>query len=159
MKQIKAFTILELIIALLLSSIILAISYYTYFLLNNQLVTQQKKNGIINEFQLFENVFQNDFSNAAFIKDTMKTNSLIFFKTDNEFIKYEFNENNIVRSFDSNNDTFRLKGKIDKLYLKDDSLPVINKILFIGLLEKEKITTIFTKYYSASQLMKASSNE
>lgn len=159
MKKIQSFTVLELIISLLISSIVISVSYYVYFLFSTQLLKQQQKNAAITELHMFQKIFQTDFDNASTITDSMD-NSIIILSFDNKAgIKYYFDNGNIIRGFSVKNDTFNFSGKVDKLTLLDDSVPLIQKIELEVIVEKEKIDLLFSKQYSSRQITETLANE
>jgi competence protein ComGF len=153
MKKIKAFTVIELIIGLLISSIVISVSYYVYFLFFTQLIKQQNKNNVVNEFQLFKKVFNNDFKNALSVKDTLDKNMLLINFAKQENIVYLFDQKDIIRSLNEKNDTFNFSGRIDNIQLLDDTMPLITQIQIETIIQKEKINSVFSKLYSAQQIM------
>src|SRR4051812_29459014 len=115
MKKIKSFTVIELIVGLLISSIVISLSYYAYFLFSTQVVKQQNRNNGASTFQLFKKTFQNDFTRAAQIKDTMDRTGINFEIEQSASIKYLFQKDLIIRTVAERSDTFNMPGKINKL--------------------------------------------
>lgn len=158
MKKIKSFTLLELMISLLISGIVISISYYVYFLFSAQFVNQQKRSNTVIEFQLFQKAFQNDMANALFVSDSLEK-TMVMFNSDSANIYYFFAKDIFVRSRNEKNDTFSFPGRITNLKYLNDSIFVITEIEVETILEKVKINSVFSKRYSAHQIMQTLANE
>ena len=70
MKKLRAFTIIELVITLLISSIVISIIYYAYFLVNRQVGKYKDKKQSISSYFLFHKALQSDIDRADAIFDS-----------------------------------------------------------------------------------------
>lgn len=64
MKSIKAFTMLEALISLILTGIIIALSYSLFTLVNKQMALFEKENTAVIEYNLFNSTLANDINNS-----------------------------------------------------------------------------------------------
>lgn len=134
-RKYKAFTIAELVVAMLLTSLVISLAYYSFFLFRGQFMQLEKKVSSNNELRMFQKAMQHDIDRANAIRDSAGSYLLM------DTITYSFNSM-IVRE----NDTFDLR------VIKMD-------VGYTGKLVSNIIITLpghvlyFNKLYSAQQLM------
>src|ERR1043166_1165960 len=106
MKKIKAFTLVELLIGMILSSLIIGFSMQIF--LNNQRMFESYRSGKINVMKAInlQSLLQIDAFEARTI--TFKENMLSFIKTKDQ-ISYQFDEQEIIRKGTEVSDTFLLQ--------------------------------------------------
>ena len=152
LKKISSFTIIELIITMMISSIIITFGYYSYFLLNNQFNKYHTNSTNINEYYLLSTTLQRDFDRANLIKDTIDNKHLIL-KSDSTVIYYLIVDSTIMRGLNGNIDTFRIRGDIADVQYVNDSLNLIKEITFNATLNNQLLPFSITKKYSSKELM------
>lgn len=108
MKQkLKAFTLMELLIGMIVSSIVIAIGYSTYAIIYKQFSSYKLvKNQVVECMQL-NTVLQNDIQGAEFVffnEDQLKLDS------GDKMISYHFMDSLIVRDANEQADTFKLRN-------------------------------------------------
>lgn len=154
MQKIKAFTLMELLIGMIVGCIIIALGYSTYTIMFNQYSSYKTiKNKVVEIMQL-NNVINTDVIAADFI--TYSDNKLTLNKSDT-LLEYYFNDSYIIRTNNIFADTFQLKTinvlvtSVDSTGLNvTDMLTNFNfDMLVLG--DTEHFT--FTKNYSAETLM------
>ncbi len=112
--KIKAFTLSEMLVVLVISSIVISIAFLTLSMVQKQIGTIRKNMANKQEIQFFERILWNDFNSYA-ITYFEKEDKLLF-KNPIEALEYEFNEEYILRKQDSflvkiNEKQFFLDGK------------------------------------------------
>ena len=105
-KKIKAFTILEIVIALAIMSIIVAITYSIYTMLSGNLIGFSKNTEATNSYNELDTRLQYDFFNAKAFE--YKNESLLLTGS-NDSVIYIFNENQFIRKSRQRLDTFNIK--------------------------------------------------
>ena len=132
MKTTKAFTMLEALISLILTGIIIALTYSLYTLINKQMTVFEKENTEIINYHLFNTTFLSDInsSNAFnFNDDALVLNR--YLKSD---VIYNFNSGSITRRVEGMNiDTFKINmlkktASTDEV-LQSPHLDVVFKLL------------------------------
>lgn len=128
MNRIKSFTIAEIIVAMLLTSILILITYKVYnnvqvYVLNT-INDKQKKSEL-----LFRTVLMNDFNKASMV---MSTDSGFVCKKDSMQVSYLFLDSLIIRRGLAD-DTFKFTIKERELW--DDTLLIFNNNEVVNKLE------------------------
>ena len=85
-KNIPAFTILEMMIVLAISSIIISMVYFTYTMLTKQLYIFSNENIEINNYTTINKQIKNDFFNCVAVKSTK--NELVLTMREGNTIQY-----------------------------------------------------------------------
>jgi len=153
MKKVKAFTIIELTVSLLISSIVIGITYYAFLFFTKQYHSYQRKSDTFSEYRLFKKAFQHDLENANFVTDSVP--NTILMRGGGHEIVYAWDSNNIKRQKGEITDSFRLKkNKVAVNYI-NDTLPLAKQIIVRFAFNKTFFETMFTKQYSAGELMEA----
>lgn len=154
--KVKSFTIIELMISLLISSIVVSLSYYTFILTTQQLSHYKIKSELLNRFLLLDKTLQNDFNNSVDIKDSAGSYLLLSSdSSDSLLVKYIFKNDFIVRNIDLVNDTFFLKSNLSKIDYVSDSLQIVKTLLLKIELKESIVTPIFIKNYTSAELINA----
>jgi type II secretory pathway pseudopilin PulG len=157
-KKLASFTIIELVITMIITTIVISICYYTYLILDQQFTKYRKRSEAVNEYYLFSYALQRDAERSDGIKTTID-NSDILFSNDDTLIVYSFQSNFVTRDINGKQDTFKIKAIIDSLPMVSDSLRLINSIFIQTEQGADHIHFFIKKYYSAQQLMKAERNQ
>lgn len=105
-RNLKAFTILEALISLILISIIIALSYSLINLMGKQLTLFEKENAQVLEYNLFNTTLKNDIENSNDFEVDKEQLHLMSYN-DNE-ITYIINGSDVWREQQNNVDTFKI---------------------------------------------------
>jgi prepilin-type N-terminal cleavage/methylation domain-containing protein len=152
MKKLPAFTLLELLIGMIISSIVIGFGYAAYSLIYKQYLGYKKVKEKIVEITQFDHVLTTDITAAETI--SFNDNTLSLYGKDSKTLQYHFQDVLILRTENETTDTF----KIAPVHLKTDFfLP--GKTIFVTqfsfdaetLEEREHFS--FTKSYSSETLM------
>lgn len=157
MKKIKAFTLLELLIGMIISSIVISLGYMTYFIVYKQYVNYKETRETISHIMQMKTVLTDDFSTAHTIisplKDQLKLNN----EKGIAAVEYDFSARYITRKEGAEIDTFHLiSSEYVPLYVdptKNEYLPLITGFSFDAMVLGEKEHFVFTKQYAADVMI------
>ena len=154
MNRIRAYTIMEVTIAMLLSAICITICYTAYSVIENYYREFQRKNELADNILSLKHVIEKDFLISKYV---IKTDSGMLIGKDSTVVEYSFNKNYILRSFsDQHTDTFKLTPSNQiflfgrKLIEQRDTIDQLE--LNIALTEDTAVKLRFDKRYSAQDL-------
>ena len=99
MKLIKAFTMLEALISLILTGIIIALSYSLFTLVNQQMALFEKENTAIIDYNLFHATLANDIHQSNDFE--YEDGELILNNYFKPPIRYNFNNKTVSRTVDN----------------------------------------------------------
>ena len=156
MNRIRAYTLMEVTIAMLLSAICITICYTAYSVVENYYREFQRKNELTDNILSLKHVIEKDFLISKYV---MKTDSGMLIGKDSALIEYSFNKNYILRSFSNHHtDTFKLTA-LDPLFLFErksvEQRDTIDQLeLGIELTEDAAVKLRFDKRYSAQDLFR-----
>jgi prepilin-type N-terminal cleavage/methylation domain-containing protein len=158
MKKIKAFTLMELIIGMIIGSIVVGFCYTGYRMILKQYLDFKKTKTEIGETMQFNTALRNDFVNAQTI--SYNENHLVMLN-DSSKIEYEFAETFILRDVKDVSDTFHLKPKeIQPVFLSEiNENLIIQGFSFNAEILGEKEIFQYQKNYSADFLMQLSKKQ
>ena len=147
--KLKSFTLIELIITLLLSSIVLMIALFGFKLINVYTQSIKRNSEIITKVTLLRNKLNEDFFRAQQIQ--FDNNELIVFK-DKDIAKYQFSDSLIVLKQAQLIDTLNITTcNIKASTIKDKEL--INFFEFTVLNKKDSLYLCFNKKYDNNILI------
>ncbi len=114
-KQLKAFTLLELLVGMILSGIVLTATFTAYRITTKQYETYREKSKSITEISFFVSQLQVDFSNATTI--TQHSENTIHLQSDKRKLEYIFSAKHVLRNDFQQIDTFHVAVQgIESLY-------------------------------------------
>jgi len=157
-KKIRAFTIMEVTIAMLLSAIVISITYAVFTIVTHSYHSYQRKHEDMAAVLRLDELLQKDFEHAEIItKDT----DGIAFKNGALQTKYRFYKDFVLRT-GAITDT--LKVKTDSINTSFESITVntigttkeenrIDEFTMLVTLHKEKIPYYYHKIYSSVNLI------
>ncbi|MFH0896226.1 MAG: prepilin-type N-terminal cleavage/methylation domain-containing protein [Bacteroidota bacterium] len=114
MKRIKAFTIIEVLIAMLLSSVVVICAYLAYLALVQQFQGSQKNLTHFYDVSTVSHLIEKDLFDSELAIGSASTLKLQY--QQNDSIMYLFNENEIVRQKAGTDDTFHFAVKKIEFY-------------------------------------------
>lgn len=151
--KLNGFTLLEVIIAMIISAIIIIISYQSMFIVQKEWSLCTKSQNELTEMMLLKKALGQDIEHASYILKTNKQKLL--FVTPSDTIHYSFS-NKIIRSINDVSDTFHilLSGYeiIPLMCIKDNK--VVKSINLDIKYPIEIKNVCFNKYYTCADLMK-----
>jgi hypothetical protein len=156
MKKLRAFTLLELLFVMILTTLIIGIGYLTFNISTKQLHSYRKNSKKISEIFLVTMLLNKDFTEA---KSVLKVNdSLILTGDVNILLQYLFTEEYIVRNANLVSDTFYYKtqNRSEKFLDKpaDVNYGLVDEIYFEIKTDDEHAEIFHAmKAYSAEALM------
>jgi hypothetical protein len=151
-KQLKAVTVIELAIALLISAIVIGIAYNSMDVFERLYHRFQANNDRNYQLVVFNKIMKSDLDKADVI---YKSGSGILLKiNDEDWIKYEWYSDFVLRNkVQSGLDTFYLQSSVIQLYFNGQEQNIDNQVIDqidIEITRKEEIlNAIFAKKYGA----------
>lgn len=107
MKKVKAFTLMELLIGMIISTIVIGFCYMSYSLIYKQFMTYKAIKIELVEAMELNSVLNNDMGNSELI--LFDNNELTLVNEGKDALKYTFNETAVLRTAAAVVDTFKLK--------------------------------------------------
>lgn len=154
MKQLKAFTLIEMLVVLVLSALVFGIasSAWLYFeQLSNKINDNQS---YLFGYNKFDYLIKNDINSAKTISGTEAS---LFFEKSEQEIYYQFLDTTIIRIQGEFSDTINIHYK-KRYYFAGYSNDLIQKIDFIFELYDNSISKSYTKWYDNKTLLEHSDN-
>ncbi|WP_426672081.1 PulJ/GspJ family protein [Mucilaginibacter sp. McL0603] len=157
-NKVKAFTVMELVITMLVAAILMGFIYTAFQIINNSYRAFHQKNEGIATLERLDELLKKDFGKAEFIE---KTSDGIILKRKTDTVRYTFSPGYILR-ISSIVDTLKLKNAdVSTLF---GQLPVdgqglseednrIDELDVSLLIENEKVTYQYHKEYSSANLI------
>ncbi|MCW8311106.1 type II secretion system GspH family protein [Sphingobacterium sp. InxBP1] len=153
-RKLKAFTLLELTIAMLISAISIGMAFYMFQYFQQLFLAQQKQRQERFSYSLLKHLLQQDIDRAVWLKSDV--NGLICVSGKGR-ISYEFDAQYIVRhQYDSHQDTFQIAtidfdttARLENLPMDDLTDHLSLRIKF----EDNEHRFEYNKTYSAQQLI------
>ena len=156
--KIRAFTILEVVISMLITAIVIAITYTSYSIISKSYGAFNDKNKMMADYALLDHLLRRDVAQAAFIQ---KDAEGIALTTSNKNVKYTFSNDYIIRQ-SIRTDTFKFISQNVQLYFEHKPLLTlsdtleqnrVDEISFDLLYRNEKIPYHYQKAYSSENLI------
>lgn len=155
MQKVRAFTLLELLVGMIISSIVIGFCYMSY-----SIIYKQYLNYKILRKEIVETIQLNSILNTGFVNaETVEFNSnrLVFNSQNGSQLQYDFTNNFIIRKDREVIDTFKLAATnvIAKDYMESEqsAMAIINDFAFDAKIAGETVHFHFTKNYSAEILV------
>ena len=156
--KVKAFTVMEITVAMLLAAIVIGITYAAYSIISQSYIAYHNKNEDMANLVRLDELLKKDFSHADTIS---KTESGIICKIDTVSISYEYQPDYVV-SHSAIIDTFKLKTtEINTLFENQPIIEINNtteqnrldELDITVLFRNEKIPYYYHKQYSSTNLV------
>jgi len=152
----RAYTLIEVVVTLLLSTIIIGIAISGYFMINNQFKLFDTMTNESIDVLRFHNFLKSDFINTAVLEIEKNQLDCVINGTK---IKYTFNENSIVRTQlleSPKTDSLSLPSLqlIASFQEEQKDFGIIDKVILKCDLYGQKQEFIYSKNYSATELIK-----
>ena len=155
MQKLKTFTLIELIVAMLISSLVITISYYSYSIISRQFIYFRNINEYTIEITRLNTVLKTDFAESKYC--SQQANGLSFVFEDNRKVSYEFYPEHIIRYMPGLTDTFHIQpANLNKLFFNEPSnnpKGLIDELSFESQQDKEIKYFHYRKDYGADVLI------
>jgi prepilin-type N-terminal cleavage/methylation domain-containing protein len=162
-RRVKAFTIMEVTVTMMIASILMGITYTTYSIISKSYLSFNRKNSDMAALEQLDKLLKRDFERAEIIQ---KETGGITIKNAEHTVTYEFNPDFIVRTAGIV-DTFKIKT--EEITTSFEGLPVNevgsseeqNRLDELGinlLYQNEKIPYYYHKQYSSVNLIQRNPN-
>lgn len=154
-KKIHAFTLIEVVIAMLIAVIAITITYTAYQIINGTYQGYIKKQHNLSAYTVADKLLKRDF---LLSRHLTKNGSQLQIESDAGIINYEFKEDFITReSLPLQVDTFFVPVKavtfsFEKMPAEDGT--AVDEISIEAVLEGQHISLVYKKIYSAQDLFK-----
>ena len=154
-KKIRAFTLVELLVVMVISGIVIAITYQIYFIANKQFMQYKKGNEKVTQEVILRGLLNNDFFQSESV--IRKSENNIEMQLADEKINYEWRDEFIIRVTNASRDTFFLPVSLVELKFRNSSQDIsaglIDALKIISENGDEEKYFCFFKEYSADVLM------
>jgi prepilin-type N-terminal cleavage/methylation domain-containing protein len=151
-KKLPAFTLMELLIGMIISSIVISFGYGAYSLVYKQYLSYKKiKNEIVEVTQL-NTILYTDLVKAELV--SFNENELAIDRKNNSPLLYDFNNSIVLRKDVGVIDTFKIEPAIiTASFVFADQKALVNAFSFEAKVWGETEHFVFEKKYSAETLM------
>ena len=155
MRKLKAFTLTELLVGMIISAIVIAFGYEAYAMIYKQYLSfKGVKKELVNTVQL-NSTMNTDFINATVVH--FHDNKLMLDYEARKSIQYEFEDSLVLRTDGEVTDTFKLAAfnivAQPAIYNSEEQATIINGIFYDAKILGETEHFSLTKDYSAETLM------
>ncbi|MEO5644575.1 MAG: prepilin-type N-terminal cleavage/methylation domain-containing protein [Bacteroidia bacterium] len=123
-KEIKAFTLLELLVGMILSAIVLTATFNAYRIITQQYESYSKQSGTITEVSFFVSQLQSDFENALTVIHVSENK--IRLQSKDKLLEYRFGEKYVLRDDLLQIDTFFVAIHAIETFIKDEKVNAEN---------------------------------
>lgn len=155
MKKLKAFTLTELLVAMVVSAIVIAVAYQIYSIASMQFGEYKKVNDKISNEVVLKGLLNMDFFTSTAVLQRSE-NSIEIHKQDT-LIEYAWNEFFVLRTKNNMRDTFFLEVESSELRFKNKAQKQGGLVDELELVSKDsgaERVFCFFKEYSADVLMR-----
>ena len=146
--KVKAFTLFELLIGMVISSIVIASSYFVYNLIYKKYLDYKEIRLNLVNFASFNAELENNFYHSKSIKMNDKELSFVF---DNKTIYFDFLDSIIIRTDSQVLDTFRIS--VENFEFVENTEGLVSFVQFNSRLFDENFDLYFIKKYCAEELI------
>jgi prepilin-type N-terminal cleavage/methylation domain-containing protein len=152
-KRIKAFTLLELLVAMAITGLVVSIAGLAYNMLGRQFHTYKKESNEIASVFSFDSRLRTDILDAMHI--TWEENKLLLHRSEKEKLEYRFSGGYILRNDGARTDTFHIiPADIKLLYIgEEQEYGTVDEVYFEAEVLGEHEIFHYIKSYSASDLL------
>ncbi|OJW17953.1 prepilin-type N-terminal cleavage/methylation domain-containing protein [Mucilaginibacter sp. 44-25] len=153
-KSLKAFTLTEMIVVMLITVVVLGMAYSVFQLVSKTYSNFNGKNGRVNDAERLEEWLRRDCLKASFI---YLDHHMLILKNQRDSTRYIFGDSVILRD-KGRVDTFGIKQQNLHAYFQHRAVDTlirtpVDRFYFSIMLDNEEIPETVIKWYSAEQLM------
>lgn len=147
-SNIKAFTILEVVISMAIMSIIIAMVYVIYSLMSKQLYDYSEQTETLNNYSQLHSLLKRDIHNS---NQLINTNEALYLLSNRDSIEYKNYNRNLIRSTSKTIDT--LFVQVDVFKVSEEAILLGDKVKRVEVqydLFGEKFEAVYFKDYGVS---------
>lgn len=157
-RKTPAFTIVDLIVSMIITSVIVALAYYLLFLVNKGLVSFQHRSQAIENFFFFEHSLAVDCKEAQYIIDEDDDQFQMLFPA-NASIRYAVVNSMFVKMRGAHVDTLPVQVANVVRHYCDQSLKLIDRLELTVHVDGEFVCCTYEKCYSVKDLLQIRSGK
>lgn len=153
MNKLKSFTIIELMVVMLISTLVMGIAYQGYMLFYKQFLSFKSSSERIAKVSLLDRLVSSDMSDCKVVIKRSKGMDCVF---NNKVIQYEWEENFVLRKQETLVDTFYLTTEsveFNFLTLKANEGQLIDELVFREISNERHKNFHYAKQYGADILV------
>ena len=154
MKKLKAFTLLEMIVVMILMGLVTGIAFYAYQIISNQYHSYERSMDQNNQLLLFEKTLMQDISKSEYMEKTTEGFQCVFH---DKSIIYAFTGDYVLRTI-TQPYTFFVTTENDSASFFNKTIlsagDPIQKLSFTVLVKEDTLNHVFIKAYGADVLMR-----
>jgi prepilin-type N-terminal cleavage/methylation domain-containing protein len=154
MNKLRAYTMMEMIVVMIIGVIVIGIAYKTYDIVFRQLLSSQRANEKMADLVLLHTQMVCDFADADYVVSDLD-GFVCHYKTRN--VQYALNDEHIIRRDSVRSDTFYLvtENRSYRFQRKvvEGKLKLIDEFTFMGYLSDSIQFFNYRKQYAADVLM------
>ena len=152
--KVKAFTLIELVVVMIISGILFSIAYFSFFIISQRFNHFSSASSSVMEISNLQTILNKDFDEAEFLQ--LQGDDLIV-KKDSLELLYHFEEDYLLRTQLDQVDTFHIPIENKSYYFKNAiyylNTGYIDELEFTSEYHDEKFHFHFHKDYSTEQLI------
>jgi prepilin-type N-terminal cleavage/methylation domain-containing protein len=161
-RKIKAFTLIELVVTMVISSIVVMLAFTCYEITYKQYLNFRKSNNTVTQVILFNSLFKQDVLLSDLVSKT-DDNDITLRMNDSVSVNYSFGSNYILRKYNElTPDTFPITSVTVKEQFQNnlvDENGLVDDITISGVVRGENVFFSCSKEYDADLLMKQEMNK
>ena len=152
MQKLRAFTLMELLVGMIVSSIVISFGYATYSLIYKQYRSYRIIKNELADVSQLSFILNNDMANAEMV--SLKENLLSIDRKDKLPLLYDFNDSIVLRKENDICDTFKIApSAVTAGFIFPDQKAIVKYFSFEAKVLGEIEHFVFSKNYSAEILM------
>lgn len=152
MQQLKAFTLLELLVAMAITGIVVSIAGLAFSLLDKQVSGYRSESALVNSVFALHGRMQRDIMDAASVNKDEQ--DIIIERRNRTVIKYTFGDKYVLFAANERTDTFFVAAEnIKAFFMQEEAEGLIDELYFEAKVNDQKETFHYTKQYTAGELM------
>ncbi len=148
-KELKAFTLMNFVVGMIITSIIMTSFYEAYQYMNEEVNLYRNQNNSILDALNFQVNMNKDMLRAETII-RLSEDEIQVINQNNKYY-YQFRDNYILKTTDDIIDTFKIA--VSNLKFEAENFELVKKISFSSKLDDKNIGYNFSKDYSAEQIV------
>ncbi|MBN8696074.1 MAG: prepilin-type N-terminal cleavage/methylation domain-containing protein [Bacteroidetes bacterium] len=146
--KLKGFTLLELLIGMIISSIVISVCYTVYYMVNKQYVEFREVRSELVNLMFLNSELENNFYHSNNVQ--MSDKELCFGYRDKS-ICFVFMDSVVVRKEAMVSDTFRVK--VNNFEIIENNEGLVSSFYINAILLEDSVSLCFNKKYSAFELI------
>ena len=162
-KKLNAFTLPEMVISLLIMSVLFAMGFAIYMIVNKQVRGMEEKNSFYADYFLTKSVLKRDFTRPGLITISDDRSKLSIVIPRNEPandspLEIIFDSAYILRAQGDRVDTLKPGATIESIGFMQDTLPLVQFLKIRTIYHQKPFFTYLQKDYSAAELLSVINN-